>query len=244
MYIFGGFVDGERDNHTFAYNFSTNRWSKIDLADDDARPCARAGHSALLHCEVADNKETPYMYVFGGKDIENDKLNDLWRLNLVTFKWEKMNPQGEVPMERSGHSASLYKGHMLIFGGLFEITKELNDSHLYDFKANTWIPFFHDCGSSSPRSSSPGATKKKGRGPTTTGGGNESPELNHTQTQNRSQAHNSTAKKPEIKVKAPRSPKDKKAEEVQVDLESPTSVVMKGSFLLKQADAQFEYFFN
>jgi hypothetical protein len=63
-------------------------------------------------------------------------------------------------------------------------------------------------------------------------------------TQNKSTTYTSAAKKPEIKVKAPRSPKDKKTEEVQVDLESPTSVIMKGSFLLKQADAQFEYFFN
>jgi hypothetical protein len=75
-------------------------------------------------------------------------------------------------------------------------------------------------------------------------GGNETPDANYTAQQNKSTYLSSTTKKPELKVKAPRSPKEKKTEEVPVDLESPTSVIMKGSFLLKQADAQFEYFFN
>jgi hypothetical protein len=28
---------------------------------------------------------------------------------------------------------------MIIFGGIYEITKELNDLYLYDFKKNKWI---------------------------------------------------------------------------------------------------------
>ena len=31
---------------------------------------------------------------------------------------------------------------MMIFGGIFEITKELNDAHLYDIKNNKWMIFF------------------------------------------------------------------------------------------------------
>jgi hypothetical protein len=34
------------------------------------------------------------MFMFGGKDNENDKLNDLWRFDLVAKKWEKMEPNG------------------------------------------------------------------------------------------------------------------------------------------------------
>lgn len=177
MYIFGGFVNGERDNQIFYFDFTTSRWSRINLSDDDAKPCARAGHTTLLQAMVEDNKETPYMYLFGGKDIENDKLNDLWRFNLITNKWEKMDPKGEIPMERSGHSASHYQGHMIVFGGLYEITKELNDSFLYNFKTNTWIPFFAESGSFSPRSISPGSSKKKVRGTASAGPGNETPEL-------------------------------------------------------------------
>jgi N-acetylneuraminic acid mutarotase len=48
MYIFGGFVNGERDNQIFYFDFTTSRWSRINLSDDDAKPCARAGHTTLL----------------------------------------------------------------------------------------------------------------------------------------------------------------------------------------------------
>jgi len=102
------------------------------------------------------------MYVFGGKDVENNKMNDLWRLDLDFDKWEEMEPVGVKPMERSGHSADFYNGNMIIFGGLFEITKELNDCHLYDFESNRWIPFFEESGAFSPKNAgSPNSLKTK-----------------------------------------------------------------------------------
>lgn len=33
---------------------------------------------------------------------------------------------------------------MLVFGGIFEITKELNDLHVFDFKKNKWITMFEE----------------------------------------------------------------------------------------------------
>ena len=33
---------------------------------------------------------------------------------------------------------------MTLFGGIYEITKELNDFHLYDFKKNKWITLFEE----------------------------------------------------------------------------------------------------
>lgn len=42
---------------------------------------------------------------------------------------------------------------MLLFGGIFEITKELNDLYLYDFKQNRWITVFEE--SCSPKKLSP-----------------------------------------------------------------------------------------
>jgi len=51
-------------------------------------------------------------------------------------------------------------------------------------------------------------------------------------------------KKTDSKPKVPRSPREKKTEEEPVNLESPTSVKMKQSFLLKQANEQFETLIN
>ena len=47
-------------------------------------------------------------------------------------------------MARSGHSAILYQNYIGIFGGIFEVTKELNDFHLYDITNNKWIKLFSE----------------------------------------------------------------------------------------------------
>lgn len=60
------------------------------------------------------------MYVFGGKDNEDLKLNDLWRLNLSTEQWEEVIPRlnDEMPIGRYNHSMSLYNGQLIVFGGI------------------------------------------------------------------------------------------------------------------------------
>jgi hypothetical protein len=68
------------------------------------------------------------MYIFGGKDSDNNKLNDLWKLDLTSYKWEEIHlSDGYKPRERSGHSCDIIDGYMIVFGGIYEITKELND---------------------------------------------------------------------------------------------------------------------
>ena len=65
--IFGGFVDGERVNHVHTLDLETHKWSKIEPADPNAAvPTPRAGHTGSLH--------EHNLYVFGGKDDENNKL--------------------------------------------------------------------------------------------------------------------------------------------------------------------------
>jgi N-acetylneuraminic acid mutarotase len=124
MVIFGGFVDGERTNAMYRYYFKDNKWEKIIVHGRD-RPVPRAGHSAVVHNDS--------MIIFGGRDEENNKLNDLWLFNFSTYFWEHIDLPN-APLGRSGHSASIYKEMMLIFGGIYEVTKELNDMHIYDFR--------------------------------------------------------------------------------------------------------------
>ena len=232
MILFGGFVMGERTNDVHLFNFTAGEWKRIECGGE--QPCARAGHSALIHHDGT----TEWMYVFGGKDAENDKLNDLWRLNLTTFQWEEVSGiTGYLPQPRSGHSAVAYKGFMLVFGGIFEITKELNDTHLYDFKNNRWLALFEETGVLSPRhthtpsTQSPLKNKKTSKAPTATGGETPDASLQGTKTMTQTKKKETTSK-----PKPPRSPKQK-VEEEPVNLESPTSVTLKASFLLKQDGA-------
>ena len=71
-------------------------------------------------------------YIFGGQDDDHNKLCDLWELDLSTNKFT------ELPIEldicgRSGHSANVYNGKMYVFGGILELTKELNEMIAYNF---------------------------------------------------------------------------------------------------------------
>jgi N-acetylneuraminic acid mutarotase len=80
MVVFGGFVEGsERTNEIYRYYFRDNRWERI-LVLGKMQPVPRAGHSAVVYGDT--------MLVFGGRDDENNKLNDLWSFNFTTYQWE------------------------------------------------------------------------------------------------------------------------------------------------------------
>ena len=75
MVIYGGFVKGERTSDIYRYYFKENKWELVKPLGG-ALPPARAGHSAILNGDS--------MVVFGGKDVENNKLNDLWEFNFAS----------------------------------------------------------------------------------------------------------------------------------------------------------------
>ena len=99
-------------------------------------PAPRAGHSAAIHGN--------WMYVLGGKGEENTKFNDFWKFDLERKVWEEIRVDDEltVPVARSGHSAVVYIDYIIMFGGIFEITRELNDVHVFDIKRNHWVVLF------------------------------------------------------------------------------------------------------
>ena len=83
MIIFGGFEFGERTNSIYKYSFKLNLWERLNAKGKTA-PCVRAGHSAVIRYH---SKDGDHMYIFGGKDDENCKLNDTWKFSLDTFEW-------------------------------------------------------------------------------------------------------------------------------------------------------------
>ena len=123
MIIFGGFQQGNRTNQTAVYNFTTNSWENVDIAPGQPIPCPRSGHSAAIF--------NGNMYVFGGKNDSSEKMNDLWVYNIADKRWVEVMADGDPPLERSGHSADVYDDYLVIFGGIWDVTKELNDLYLY-----------------------------------------------------------------------------------------------------------------
>lgn len=134
MVVYGGFVKGSRTSDIYRYYFKENKWELVQPVGGVSPP-KRAGHSAILFGDS--------MIIFGGKDEDNTKLNDLWEFNFASDQWEQIDVE-YAPLPRSGHSASLYKDFMLIYGGIHEVTKELDDMHVFDFKNKRWIEMFEE----------------------------------------------------------------------------------------------------
>ena len=79
MIVFGGFCDGFRTNETAIYHIHQNSWVKAECQEGQPVPCARSGHSAVYY--------SGHMFVFGGKNDDSHKLDDLWTFNLGSQSW-------------------------------------------------------------------------------------------------------------------------------------------------------------
>ena len=102
MIIFGGFAQGEKCNDIFQYHFKSNMWEKIDNQGSEA-PCPRVGHSAVVRIKGDEHA----MYIFGGKNDENEKLADTWKFDFNSRTWSEIH-QIDVPPPRSGHAACIF----------------------------------------------------------------------------------------------------------------------------------------
>lgn len=74
MIVFGGFLNGQRTNEIIKYFFQENRWVKVNVPLATTQPKPRSGHSAVINSGA--------MWIFGGRDEDNNKLNDLWRFDI------------------------------------------------------------------------------------------------------------------------------------------------------------------
>ena len=133
---------------------------------------------------------------------------------------------------------AFYNGYLLVFGGIYEITKELNDLYCFNLKTRVWKRLFRasiDENLESPSKSATLKSKKTKR--------DDSPDaINGT-----SKLNSMLTKQKTVKMEAAKKPRpirSPKAQEEPVNLESPTSVTMKQSFLLKQSDKEFEGYWN
>jgi hypothetical protein len=68
------------------------------------KPGALSHHSSVV---LGDK-----MYLYGGSGPRNKQQEveppSLWGLDLKTFRWEVLNPRGELPSIRDDHSATIY----------------------------------------------------------------------------------------------------------------------------------------
>ena len=186
------------------------------------------------------------MYIFGGKDDDNNKLNDTWKFNFKSFSWTQISGFDEPPLPRSGHAAQVYKDrYMIIYGGIFFVTRELNDLHIFDMQKEKWMCLFEELNSPAKQiMQQPGSGLRKAQ----TKIGSDSPRKIDTldrkqpgfaasRTNNARMGMSTQKRKPKPKIQTGvTGPVDERV----IDLESPTSVTMRNSYLIKNADPSFE----
>ena len=73
MYVFAGYQNELKVNNLWVFNLEDKSWN--DIYSFEAKPCARAGHSAVVWGDK--------MCIFGGVDCKDKRLNDTWLFNFV-----------------------------------------------------------------------------------------------------------------------------------------------------------------
>lgn len=141
IYFFGGeFFNGSKTEvfgDFMSFNVIKNEWKSIH-----ASPCP-APRSA--HQMISTQQNGGELYLFGGEYASTSGLQfyhfkDLWRYQLVTKKWEKINSPGG-PSARSGHRMVLHKKKIILFGGFHDNNQTFhyyNDVYLFSLETYNW----------------------------------------------------------------------------------------------------------
>ncbi|AET37818.1 uncharacterized protein Ecym_2061 [Eremothecium cymbalariae DBVPG len=109
LWVFGGDTPQGLINELFMYDPTTNDWSVVDTTG--VKPPPLQEHAALLYKDL--------MCIVGGKDDQDNYSQEVYFLNLKSFRWFKLpHFRSLVPSPRSGHSVTLLSNKkLLIMGG-------------------------------------------------------------------------------------------------------------------------------
>jgi hypothetical protein len=139
LFVFGGFVRGKRMNDLYQYSVESNSWEVLsehtdvdEFSSEEKKsqfPVPRSGHDMVWH----NNK----IYMFGGRNDYNDKLNDTWEFDISSRSWRQIETE-KAPIGRSSHACIVSGNKMILFGGIVDITKEINEIDQFDLGSLTW----------------------------------------------------------------------------------------------------------
>ena len=121
-----------------------NSWIEIRTS---SAPKRRSFHVSFMHGSC--------LYIYGGKDISEGKLNDMWKLDLSTDKliWEEVVlPDNKHFPCRAHHTATEVNGKVYIIGGQSEYNYQTNSVYVYDISSGelTQITDFGEQGNTLP----------------------------------------------------------------------------------------------
>eukprot|EP00948_MAST-09A_sp_MAST-9A-sp1_P001266 g1266.t1 len=131
--VFGGYDGRSWLNDMHSYSFITGTWDTDEALQDIS--------GDVPSCRSCPSWSTfkDHIYVFGGYDGEK-RMNDLYKFNINTHVWTKIDCQGRgpVPSPRYFHnSVKFAPGSLLIIGGYNGVVR-LNDVYEFDIIHERW----------------------------------------------------------------------------------------------------------
>ncbi|XP_038147282.1 rab9 effector protein with kelch motifs [Cyprinodon tularosa] len=125
VFVYGGLRDGQRYSELYILNTVTWKWRLVTAKGDVP--------NLLYHSAVFYQKE---LYVFGGVQPSHSLRDKFCSNSLYIFSpeyelWYQPIVEGDKPLPRFGHSATLLEKKLFIFGGQKTVAY-LNDIHILD----------------------------------------------------------------------------------------------------------------
>ena len=110
LVMFGGQLvrDGSTTNDVFWMTLDRMEWHNTQCKGD--KPCPRYNHTAVY------DEDNQRLVIFGGRNGERKRLNDVYCLDLESFTWSKRSVDGTAPSPREHAVAAFWAGNMVIFG--------------------------------------------------------------------------------------------------------------------------------
>ena len=97
MYVFGGYVTGDKANDLWSYSLTEGTWTCLNKGDyrqnhqdPNKIPAPRVGAKM-----VQLNSTT--LLLHNGHDNDNEKIEDTWQFDLNTKEWTMVDQDGDVP---------------------------------------------------------------------------------------------------------------------------------------------------
>lgn len=110
MIVFGGFIPIEGyTNELWNFDLNENKWTQIlPTAVAGALPVGRISCTCTLYENC--------VYMLGGVNSEV-VLDDLWKLDIENWVWERINITEKNPGAIFGHSANVVEKHIFVYAG-------------------------------------------------------------------------------------------------------------------------------
>ena len=244
LFIYGGFVNGVRQNDLHVYNFNTKEWICLyeqhpydEIEPSKEFPVPRSGQAMA----VANGKAI----VFGGRNDYSDMLDDTWEFDILS-KWWTLVDCDPSPVGRANCTLTVDGSRMILFGGIVEITKEINELHQYQNSGWSSIDDESSHTGEVDRSPSPARWRK------------EEPigEMYPTQMDKTAPVGNQSPSKlrdrnfflpkeiPKQKKKGVSKKKQEKYDEMRTGLSTPTTENLRNTFVIKNSGESFDAYHN